>query len=131
MNTIEDQPAELREKLLSVCGGACASHAVDSFKKVWSESSSMTEYLESLNNQLCEGDEVYRYVDENTIEVAYPRCLCPIVGFDLIKSPTLCNCSSSWLKTNFEATLGKNAEVKRISTALSGNSTCSFKIILN
>jgi predicted hydrocarbon binding protein len=131
INTIEEQPQEIREKLLSVCGSACAGHAIDAFKKVYSESNNLEEYLQNLNTKLCKGEDVYRYVSENTIEVAYPRCFCPIVGFKLITSPILCNCSSSWLKTNLEATLDKTVEVRKISTALSGNSTCSFKIKLS
>jgi hypothetical protein len=130
MSTIEEQDENTRAQLLGVCGEACAGHATDSFKKLWESSGNLKEFLENMNTQMCEGDNVYRYVDENTIEIAYPRCLCPIVGFGLVENPTLCNCSSSWLKTNFEATFGKSAEVQRIDTVLNGHSSCSFKVTM-
>ena len=131
MATIEQQQEDVRAQILSLCGETCAIWATDTFKKIWSDSDNLKEFLQKMNTQMCEGDNVYRYVNENTVEIAYPKCLCPIVGFDLISSPMLCNCSSSWLKTNFEATFGKHVDVKRINTVLNGSSSCSFMVRLN
>jgi hypothetical protein len=130
MNTIEQQDESTRRELLSTCGAACAGHATESFMKIWKKSDNLRDFLDNMNAEMCDGGNFYHYVDENTIEIAYPKCLCPIVGFDLISSPMLCDCSRAWLKTNMEAALEKPVDVQRIYTALEGKKSCSFKITL-
>ena len=76
MDTIDKQDSTTRSKLLSTCGQACASGATLVFKKIWVESKDLKYFLQKIDEQLCEGDDFYRYVDENTIEIAYPRCPC-------------------------------------------------------
>ncbi len=130
MATIEKQEPETRARILSVCGEACAGHATDGFKKNWAESEGLKDFLQKMNANVFQGQELLRCVDEKTIEVSYPKCLCPIVGFGLIDTPTLCNCSSSWLRTNFEAAFGESAEVEKVDTVLAGSSCCSFKVTM-
>lgn len=130
MTTIEKQDENVRAELLSTCGAACAGHATDSFRKIRKKSDDLKDFLANMNAEMCDGGNFYHYVDENTVEITYPKCLCPIVGFDLISSPMLCNCSRAWLKTNMEAALEKPVDVQRIFTALDGKKSCSFKITL-
>jgi hypothetical protein len=130
MTTIEKQDENVRAELLSTCGAACAGHATESFKKIWNKSDNLKEFLDNMNAEMCDGGNFYHYINENTIEITYPKCLCPIVGFGLISSPMLCNCSSAWLKTNMEVTLGRTAHLQQLHTVLSGEKTCDFRITL-
>ena len=130
MNTIEKQDTKTRNGLLATCGAACASHATNAFREIHTESKDLTDFIQKANEKLCEDEAFYHYVDESTIEIRYPRCLCPLVDQGLISSPVLCGCSSSWLKTNMEAALERPVDVRRINTALDGESSCKFEIML-
>lgn len=130
MNQTERLPPGTRFQVLSSCGEACASGVAPRFVDIWSETGDLKEFTKRLNKRLGEGQDLYEYVDENTIEVTYPKCFCPLVGFNLVDVPTLCSCSSAWLKSNLQGALLRTTEVERLGTVLEGEKTCRFRLIL-
>ena len=123
-------PQDVQSRLLSSCGRTCASHMTSKFREIWSLTGNLEDFVAELNKQLARGSTFYTYIDENTIGVSYPRCFCPLVEFDLIDSPTLCNCSNTWIQTNLQGALLRTASVEKLSTVLEGAEACSFRVNL-
>ncbi|TFF95605.1 hypothetical protein EU546_02965 [Candidatus Thorarchaeota archaeon] len=130
MEQTEQLPPDTKSELLSGCGEACASGVAPRFEEIWSQTGDLEEFAGVLNKELGEGNDLYRYVDENTLEVTYPKCFCPLVGFKLVETPTLCNCSNAWLKSNLQGALLRTAEVERLESVLSGGNACRFRVNL-
>jgi hypothetical protein len=132
MQSIETMDSRVGSKLLKCTGQFCAcAHAEGFFRKVWSETKDLKSFLHEMNVKMCNGENVYRYVDDSTVDIVYPRCLCPLVDVGLIKSPSLCTCSSSWLSSNFENTLQTTVAVDKIGTVGEGCPDCRFRLTLS
>ena len=59
------------------------------------------------------------------------RCYCALVKAlpeDEMVSPTYCHCSKAFVRTLWEAILGRPVAVEPVSSALSGASECEFEI---
>lgn len=127
MESLEKMNDEMWPRVLEMTGRACARvHAVDLFKKVWKDSGDLTEFIHKINNSL--GEEVFKRIGEDEIEVTYKECYCPLVQLDLVSSPILCNCSPNWLTENFETILDKTVNITTKHTILHGADTCKFTI---
>ena len=116
--------------LLSRCGAACAGNITPKFQEIWLATGELKEFTAGLNEQLGEGTPIYSYVNERTVDVTYPKCFCPLVGFGLLDTPTLCACSEAWLKTNFEGALLRTTTVEKSGTVLDGEKVCSLRVSL-
>jgi hypothetical protein len=115
--------------VLAFSGRMCAeAHAQKLFVELWKQHGELEPFVKALNERMGEGYDLFAVIDNKTIEATYPKCFCPLVNFGLIKVPTLCNCSSNWLKSNFEIVLGHEVVVSKKSTVLSGAEKCSFMI---
>ena len=113
--------------VLKFSGQMCAeAHAQNLFIDLWKEHGELEPFTIALNERMGQGHNLFRVKDNNTIEVTYPQCYCPLVNFGLIKIPILCNCSSFWLKSNFETVLGKQVTVDKKGSVLSGTEQCRF-----
>jgi hypothetical protein len=113
--------------VLQFSGQMCAeAHVQNLFIELWKEHGELEPFASALNERMGQGHNLFRVIDKNTIEVTYPLCFCPLVNFGLIKVPILCNCSSFWLKSNFEVVLEKEVAVSRQGTVLAGSEKCSF-----
>lgn len=110
-------------------GEKCAeSFAKNTFLETWKESQSLESFIGGLNQKIGDGAELFQIVDTNKIEATFPRCFCPLVDFGLISSPLICNCSNSWLKSNFKDAMGKEVVVDRLESVRSGSDKCRFRI---
>lgn len=126
MNGLDkDLDEETRKKLLEACGRNCAqSHATELFKTIKESTSNLDEALDKLNQQI--KGTTWQRENDNAISVEYERCFCPLVGANLVKSPTRCYCSVGWIKENLELILEKPVEVEVKKTVGRGDSVCSF-----
>ena len=95
------------------------------------ESDNIESFISLLNSKMGGEHNPYELIDEHTVIAKYGQCYCPIVGFDFISSPAICNCSSSWLKAGFESALGHEVSVERQESVMTGGSQCRFKISLS
>jgi hypothetical protein len=112
-------------------GEKCAeSFAKNTFLETWKESQSLESFIGGLNQKIGDGAELFQIIDESTIEATYPRCFCPLVDFGLISSPLICNCSNSWLESNFKDAMGKSVLVDRLESVRGGSDKCRFRIKL-
>ncbi|MFX1368592.1 MAG: hypothetical protein ACFFAY_08350 [Promethearchaeota archaeon] len=113
-------------------GEKCAeSFAKSTFLETWKESQSFESFIAGLNQKIGDGAELFQIIDDNTIEATYPRCFCPLVDFGLVSSPLICNCSDSWLKSNFKSAMRKDVVVDRLESVRSGSDKCRFRIRFN
>ena len=113
-------------KILEINGRACAHiHSGEMFWEIWEATRSIEGFIKKLNE--IHNSEIYKKIDDNTIFVNYPDCRCPLVKFEIIKSPILCNCFN-WLEENFETILKRPVKVFTESTILKGDPSCNFYI---
>jgi hypothetical protein len=113
--------------VLAFSGQMCAeAHAQNLFIELWNEHGELEPFTNALNERMGQGHNLFKVIDKSTIEITYPQCYCPLVNFGLIKIPILCNCSSFWLKSNFEKVLGKQVTVDKKGSVLSGTEQCRF-----
>ena len=129
MTSLEKSADEkTRVILLDDCGRACARHA--SFAKhartIRESRREIDELLDQLSRQT-KGQVVWQR-DEDSIQVVYKRCFCPLRGAGLVQSPTFCNCSAGWLREVFETASGRPARVEIQETIGRGNSVCKFAV---
>ena len=118
--------------VLAFSGDMCAkAHAQNLFVELWKEHGKLEPFIHALNGRMSEEHDLFKVIDDNSIEVTYPQCFCPLVNFGLIKIPILCNCSSYWLKSNFETISEKKVKVKKNESVLEGSTHCSFTVQLD
>jgi len=61
----------------------------------------------------------------------FPKCYCHHIKKYKGKIPDFyCNCSRGWIKELFGNALGREVDVKIISTVIRGSKECRFKIVL-
>ncbi len=129
MEGLQEVDEETRKKILAKCGQACAqAHSVEIFKKAWENSNDIDNFLENLNQQF--GEVKYERKNDDTLSVTYPRCFCPLVNLGFVNSPSLCDCSPSWLKENFETVLDKPVTVISEETVSRGGKACRFTVTI-
>ncbi len=113
-------------KILEINGRACTHiHSGEIFWKIWEATRSIDAFIEKVNE--IHGEEIYKKIDNNTIFVNYSKFRCPLVKFDIIKSPMLCNCFN-WFRENFETILKRPVKVFAENTILKGAPSCNFYI---
>lgn len=125
LTSLARQPRNIQEEIFLECGSACAHpQAVAFFQKAKMDSKNLKEFLATLNNKY--ELEVFKYINEDTIQVKYPRCYCPLVELDLVNTPFICECGCSWLQETFSKSLGKSVTVQKNYTILNGSEVCEF-----
>ena len=114
-------------KVLEMTGRACARvHSGELFRKTWESTKNVDKFIIEINEAM--GEEIYKKLDNSTLSASYSKCKCPLVRYNLIDSPLLCECSPNWLMENFETILGKPVSVKTEKTILRGAKNCYFII---
>ena len=114
-------------KILQLTGRACIKvHSSGSFWEIWEATRNIDDFLSKINE--FHGEEIYRRVD-NKIFVTYSRCRCPLVKYDIVNSPVICNCFN-WLGENFETILKEPVKVFTKNTILRGDKSCNFVIFI-
>ncbi|UCE13970.1 MAG: hypothetical protein JSV04_02040, partial [Candidatus Heimdallarchaeota archaeon] len=83
-------------------------HSGEMFWNLWEATRSVDAFISKINE--IHGVVLYKRIDSNTILVNYPTCRCPLVKFDILQSPFMCNCDN-WLKENFETILQRPVKV--------------------
>ena len=113
--------------ILERCGRECIGKStVAKARKVFMKSEDIEGFLykySKVNEHLHhEGDGVY---------LVYPKCYCPVVKNipPGQLSATYCECSKGWAKALFEGATGRQVEVVREKTILSGDEECRLKIV--
>ena len=131
MKGFEKYDDDVKKKVLASTGKMCSeSFALSQFEKAWKQTGRLDSFLTILNETMGEGEELYRLEGEKTIHATYPKCYCPLVGFGLVESPIICNCSTSWLETSFGKTLGKEVQVEKLGSVKNGDLSCRFIVRL-
>lgn len=119
---------ETLAKVLEQCGRQCQSKSfIKKAQRLYAQSKSTDEFLDRL-------EKVYKHLhrEGNRVYLVYPRCYCTQVN-KIPKgrlSGTYCNCSRGWAKALFEGTLGKDVEVIKEKSIISGDPECRLRIIL-
>ena len=114
-------------KVLEMTGRACARvHSGELFRKTWESTKNVDKFIIEINEAM--GEEIYKKLDNSTLSASYSKCKCPLVRYNLIDSPLLCECSPNWLMENFETILGKSVSVITEKTILRGAKNCYFII---
>lgn len=122
---LENLDEDTRKKVLQHCGRFCANqHSIELFKKLKDDTKNLEELVTKLNEDI-KGTK-WTIIDENSLEVEYERCFCPLHSTGVVNSPTQCNCSTGWLKENLELYLEKDVDITLQHSALQGFPTCKF-----
>ena len=118
---------ETRKLILERCGRECIGKStVAKARKVFLKSENIEDFLykySKVNEHL--------HHDDDDFYLVYPKCYCPTVknippGHLLA---TYCECSTGWAKALFEGATGRQVEVVRETTILSGDEECRLKIV--
>jgi predicted hydrocarbon binding protein len=115
-------------RIMQECGTSCIGEStIRKAKKLYKESSGMTEFLSKLNDNHIGGGLLQ--LDGNIISGGYDTCYCGSVSKTKEVMPiTYCYCSTGWYKRLFEEVLEKAVEVEILETIASGADKCEFRI---
>jgi predicted hydrocarbon binding protein len=118
---------ETRKLIFERCGRECiGKRNVTKARKVFLKSENIEDFLykySKVNEHL--------HHEDDGVYLVYPKCYCPVVKNipPGQLSATYCECSKGWAKELFEGATGRQVEVVREKTILSGDEECRFKIV--
>jgi predicted ArsR family transcriptional regulator len=106
-------------KILEQCGRQCQSqNLIKKARSLYEKSKSTDEFLDKLG-KVCK--HLHKGCDN--VNLVYPRCYCSQVN-KIPKgklSGIYCNCSRGWAKALFEGALGRDIEVTKEKSIISGD----------
>lgn len=109
------------------CGSCCSSaNAIKIAKKLYAKSSSITEFLDLLNEADIGGRNLHYF--NNKIIVVYTKCYCNIPKKITGMNKNYCECSAGWYKKLFSEVFEKDVSVKILNTIINGANECTFEI---
>lgn len=109
------------------CGGCClAESLVNTAKKLYAKSESITEFLGYLNEAHIGGGNLH-ILDGKIIGI-YKECYCNIPKQIKGMNKNYCECSAGWYMRLFSEVFGKNVTVDIIDTISNGATECTFEI---
>ena len=114
-------------EIMQSCGFSCISASViEKAKKLYADSSDISEFLGKLNQNHIGGGKLH--IERDKIIGIYEYCYCGLAKTAKNLSPDYCNCSAGWFKKLFSAILDKDIVVKKQKTILGGANECVFEI---
>ncbi len=130
---IEQLEKELdKEKVVQImkaCGQKCCGQGHrKTVKKLMSESKSINEFLDKLNENY--KGVSFKLKNKNTVIVEYDKCFCGQVKQtkEPFSTDTYCQCGAEWEKQFFEVALEKPVEVELVQSVITGAKSCKFII---
>jgi hypothetical protein len=125
---------ETRDKIIRLCGEACAKDAtwgsaIDIAKKISQEETRLDRIIERVNNEIswC-GKWVRR---GNIVSSTCNECGCPLVRHGVVKNPEVfCDCSKGWVDTIFSTLFKRPVQVRLEKSIGRGDDECRFSVIL-
>ena len=135
LDSLNHVDEETREKILRLCGIACAKEttwgpAIDIAEKISREETSLDRIIERTNNEI---SWCSKWVKRgNIISSTCRECGCPLVRHGIVKNPEVfCDCSKGWVETIFSTLLKRPVQVKLEKSIGRGDDECRFIVILD
>jgi len=131
INGLDKVDLETREKIMELCGEACARSDGDLeiAKRIAEESADEEEILARVNREIPWCGTWTR--KDNTIQTVCTKCGCPLVRNKVVNlTGTFCHCSRGWVKKIFETALKKPVNVELEKSIGRGDKICEFVVYI-
>ncbi len=126
LNTAESKGICMTDTMRK-CGGCCLSAStINSAKKLYTKSNSITEFLDYLNEAHIGGGNLH--ISDGKIIGIYKECYCNIPKQIENLNKGYCECSAGWYMRLFSEVFGKHVTVKILDTIVNGAVECTFEI---
>ena len=129
MNGLGEVDSETGQKIMELCGEACAQEDgdIEIAKRIAREESGEDEILARTNKEISWCGSWTRR--GNTIQSTCAKCGCPLVRNEVVSlNGTFCYCSRGWVKTIFETLLGEPAKAELEKSIGLGDKVCKFVV---
>lgn len=126
---LDDVDSETRQKIMELCGEACAREDGDLeiAKRIAEETADEDEILARTNKEILWCGTWTRR--GNTIQTTCVKCGCPLVRNKVVNlRGTFCYCSRGWVKKIFETLLKKPVDVELEKSIGLGDKVCKFVV---
>lgn len=131
MKGLDEVDLETRQKIMELCGEACARSDGDLeiAKKIAEETSNEEEILARANKEIPWCGTWTR--KGKTIQTTCVKCGCPFVRNRVVDlTGTFCYCSRGWVKNIFKTLLKQNVNVELEKSIGLGDKVCKFVVYI-
>ena len=131
INGLDEVDLEARQKIMELCGEACARSDGDLeiAKRIAEETTDEEEILTKVNKEIPWCGTWTR--KGNTIQTTCVKCGCPLVRNRVVNlTGTFCYCSRGWVKKIFETVLKKHVNVELEKSIGLGDKVCKFVVFV-
>jgi predicted hydrocarbon binding protein len=125
---------ETRDKIMRLCGEACAKEtiwgpALDIAERISREEKNIDRIIERVNNEISWCDKWIR--ERYSITATCSKCGCPLVRLGVVRNTEVfCNCSKGWVETIFSTLLQKPVTVRLERAMGRGDDVCRYIVHL-